>query len=373
VQDSVTALQAKMYKVAVNANWQINDHWWLSAVSNAGRVTIPATSGTNRFNSFTNFISVQNERYGMQVRYDKGPCYYYEMMEYLKSPAAFSRLQLSPFVELPWAGKNLFYRFQANYLNEQQTGMSFFLLYNNIQYSSPKTGIDITLTTQVNMSRKEDPLVNLTIRKRLQLPVYKNEASRSFKIVLFIDKDNNGWANEGEECITNARVIVNNDQLLSNSKGEIIFRNTDDKEFIIDFSQIAGLEGWMPKQGFRQVLRPAKDQKVYFFPFTRSHIISGKLVLLRDEQSSLTMPLDGIRIMAVAPDGAIYNTLTNSDGEYFFNLPAGNYIISVNQAVFDDNFRVAEPSKAADLVNNQRLHMQFEIRQKKRVMNVRKE
>ncbi|HEX6428121.1 MAG TPA: carboxypeptidase-like regulatory domain-containing protein [Niastella sp.] len=373
VQDSATALQSNMYKVSVNMNWQINDRWWLSAFSNAERGNTPAMPTTGDFKSFTNFINIQNDRYGMQVRYDKGPYYYYEIKQYLQTPVAYNRIQVSPFVELPWTRKNIFCRLQANYLSEQQTGASFFLLYNNIQYSSPKTGIDIGLTTQVNMSRKEDPLVNLTIRKRLQLPVYKNETSRSFKIVLYLDKNNNGWPDEASAWVTQARVLVNNDLLLSNPKGELIFKNTDDKEFIIDLSQIAGLEGWMPRQGFRQVFRPGKDQKVCFIPFTPSNVISGHLVLLRDEQSSLTMQLDGIRITAVASDGAVFNTLTNSNGEYSFNLPAGNYIIHVNQAVFDDNFRVTEASKTADLVNNQHLHLQFEIRQKKRVMHVTKE
>ena len=55
------------------------------------------------------------------------------------------------------------------------------------------------------------------------------------------------------------------------------------------------------------------------------------------------------------------------------HLPAGNYIVNVNQAVFDDKFRMAEPSKPADLINNHHLKLQFEIRQKTRLMNVRKE
>ncbi len=372
VQDSTTALQSKMYKLAVNLNWQITDRWWLSAFSNAGRVTIPASTLTN-FNSFTNFVNIQNGRYGMQLRYDKGPYYYYEIKEYLQSPVAYDRLQVSPFIEIPWTRKNIFYRLQGNYLNEQQTGVSFFLLYNNIQYSTPATGIDVGLTTQVNLSRKDDPLVNLTIRKRLQLPVIKNESSRSFKIVLYLDENNNNWPDEHLSWVSKARVLVNGELLQTNSKGELSFTNTDDKEFTIDFSQIAGLDGWMPKQGFRQTFRPGKEQKIYFFPFTHSSVITGKLVLLRDEQSSLTMPLDGIRIIAAAANGTVYNTLTNSKGEYTFNLPAGLYIVSVNEAVFDDTFKVTETSKAADLVNNQRLHLQFEIRQKKRVINIKRE
>jgi len=370
VQDSASALQSHMYKLTANINWQINDRWWLSAFSNAGRIALPTMAPVT---SFTNFINIQNNRFGIQVRDDKGPWYYYEIGEYMRSPVMHDRLQVSPFVELPWTKKNIFCRLQANYLSEQQTGSSFFLVYNNIQYSSPKTGIDIGLTTQVNISRKEDPFVNLTIRKRLQLPFIKNETSRSFKTILFLDKNNNGWPDEGEERITQARVLVNGDLLQSNNKGELAFTNTDDKEFIIDFSQVAGLQGWMPKQGFRQVFRPGKAQKLYYIAFTRSNVISGNLVLLRDEQSSQTMQLDGIRITAVAADGAVYNTLTNSNGEYSFNLPGGNYIVSVNQAVFDNNFRVAEPSKAADLINNQQLRLYFEIRQKKRVMNIRRE
>jgi hypothetical protein len=370
VQDSATAIQATIHKVSVNANWQLNDHWWLSLFSNAGKVNLP---GAASFTSFTNLINVQSARYGMQLRYDKGPWYYYEIKEYLKTPVSYSRIQVSPFIELPLVKKNIFYRLQVNYLNEQQTNTSFLLLYNNIQYSCPKTGIDIGLTTQVNVSKKEQPLINFTIRKRLQLPLYRNQSSRSFKIVLFIDKNNNNWPDEGEEFVSNARISVNNDLVMSNSKGEILFKNTDDNTFTIDFSQVSGLAGWMPKQGFRQTFKPNKDQKVYFIPFTRSNILNGNITLIHDEQSSVTMSLDGIRIIAVASTGEVYNTLTGKDGEFSFNLPAGNYIVSINQAVLNENFHIAEPSKSVDLINNDQLHVQFEIRQKKRVMNIRKE
>lgn len=373
VQDSATAVQANMYKISANINWRLNDRWWVSAFSNAGQVRIPAMPTLNRFNSFNHFINIQNDRYGMQLRHDVGPYYYYEIKEYLNSPVAFNRIQISPFIELPWTKKNIFCHLQANYLNEKQTGVSFFTVYNNIQYSSPKTGIDIGLTTQVNITRKESPVINLTIRKKLQLPVFKNETSRSFKLVLYLDENNNGFPDESEPRVKNARVLINADLLLSNSNGEIICKNTDDKEFMVDFSQISGLEGWMPKLGFRQVLSAGKDQNVYFFPFTRSNIITGKLVLFRDEQSSLTMQLEGIRVTAIALNGVVYHTLTNENGEYSFNLPAGNYIVNVNQAVFDDKFRMTEPSKTADLINNHHLNLQFEIRQKTRLMNVRKE
>ena len=78
-------------------------------------------------------------------------------------------------------------------------------------------------------------------------------------------------------------------------------------------------------------------------------------------------------MIAVNSTGETFNSLTNVNGEFFFNLPAGDYTITINQAVFDDNFRPVETTKLADLMNNDQLQLQFEIRQKKRQINLRKQ
>lgn len=84
------------------------------------------------------------------------------------------------------------------------------------------------------------------------------------------------------------------------------------------------------------------------------------------------MDLEAIRLIAVSTSGEVYNTLTNAAGEFFFNLPAGNFTVTLNESVFDDNFRPLETTKLADLINNDHLQLQFEIRQKKRRLNLRK-
>jgi hypothetical protein len=85
------------------------------------------------------------------------------------------------------------------------------------------------------------------------------------------------------------------------------------------------------------------------------------------------MDLEAIRMIAVNRSGETFSALTNASGEFFFNLPAGDYTITINQAVFDDNFRPVETTKLADLVNNDQLNLQFEIRQKKRQLNLHKQ
>jgi Ubp3 associated protein Bre5. len=370
VQDSANAMQAKMYKVSVNANWQWNSRWWLSLFSNAGKIALP---GKPLLNSFTSFVNLQSGKYGMQIRYDHGPYYYYEIKDYVQTPRSYGRFQLSPYYELSPANKRFFYRVQMNYLEERHTRNSFLLVHNQVQYSMPKAGLDLGVTAQVNVLKKEDPLVNLVIRKKLQMPVYRNNKLRTFKMVLFLDKNNNHQPDAGEERVANVHLLINNELVTTNEKGEVECRNTDEPAFTVDFSKVAFIKGWMPQQGFLQVFKPGKDQKIIPVPFTPGRVLNGKLLLVRDEQSSTTMPLNSIRVTAVGANGEVYNTLTNAQGAFYFNLPAGNYIISINQAVFNDNFRPDEISKTADLLSNTELPLQFVIKQKKRVMNIRRE
>jgi hypothetical protein len=114
-------------------------------------------------------------------------------------------------------------------------------------------------------------------------------------------------------------------------------------------------------------------ESTYYIPFSKSKVVSGNLLLIKDEKSSLSMDLEAIRMIAVDSSGETFYTLTNAEGEFFFNLPAGNYTISINQAVFDENFRPVELTKLADLINNEHLQLQFEIRQKKRQLNIHKQ
>lgn len=370
IQDSLNSVRADMYKLSVNSNWQISDSWWFSLFSNVGKVYVPG-AGHPAFYSMNNLMNLQSRRYGLTVRYDNGPYYYYEIRQYLSRSAPVKRLQIAPFAEHSLSKWNLFYRLQLNYLRETTDKTAYLVAYNNLLYSSPRLGLDAGVTAQVNLINQGTPYVNLTLRQRLQMPVIRNKKSKNFRFVLFQDSNNNNVFDKGEEPIRQARTGIGNDLVMSNERGEIDFRNTDKTSFILDFSQIAGLRGWIPKLGYRQTLTPG-NQKINYIPFLPGKVLTGKLFLIRDEKSSLTMQLDGFRITAVSADGKTYATLTNGDGEFFLNLPAAEYTVTINQDAFDENFRPVEPSKSVDLVNNTRLQIQFDIRQKKRQINIHK-
>lgn len=373
MQDSLSAVQARMHKLGINANFQIREKISLSLYSNIGHVTLDRyPPGIKPFNSFNNLFTLQANQYGMDMRYDNGPYYYYEIKQFITEPSRFRRFQVAPFIELPVPRWNFSYRLQLNYISELPNSTDLYLVYNNLQYSSLKKGLDFGLTGQWDVKGRQDPFVNLVIRKKIKMPVLLNKNSVSLNIKLFLDKNANGKFDGTDEPVENAQVVASEALVMTNSEGVITFRNIERKPIQLDLSHISHLKGWIPKAGYNQWVAPGSET-MYYIPFSKSKVATGKLFLLRDDKSSLTMDLEAIRMIAVSGTGEVFNALTNKAGEYFFNLPAGDYTISINQAVFDENFRPVELTKLVDLMNNDEAHLQFEIRQKKRQLNIRKQ
>ncbi|MEJ7740677.1 MAG: hypothetical protein WKF97_24945 [Chitinophagaceae bacterium] len=373
MQDSLSAIKSKMYKVGLNANVQFSEKISLSLFSNAGHTLLDRyPANIKPFNSINNLLTFQADLYGINLRYDKGPFYYYEIKQFLSEPSRFRRLQVAPFLEFPVSKWNFSYRLQLNYISEKPGRADLYLVYNNMQYSSFKKGLDIMLTGQWSVKGTGDPFINMVIRKKLKIPLLVNRNSARLNIKLYLDKNADGKYNDTDEPVENAQVLAGDALVMTDSEGIIVFRNIERKAIRLDLSHISHLKGWIPKAGYNQLLTYG-NTTTYYIPFSKSKVVSGNLLLIKDDKSSLTMDLEAIRIIAVSSTGEIYNSLTNAGGEFFFNLPAGDFTISINQAVFDDNFRPVETTKLADLVNNDKLELQFEIRQKKRQLNLRKQ
>jgi hypothetical protein len=113
------------------------------------------------------------------------------------------------------------------------------------------------------------------------------------------------------------------------------------------------------------------NEKKVFIPFRESRGIRGSLKMIADEKSNRRMSLSNIRVTATDQKGVVFHTLTDANNEFSFDLPAGIYMVMINNGVFDEEFRPAEISKQVDLINNNILEIQFEIRQRKRQINIK--
>ena len=107
-------------------------------------------------------------------------------------------------------------------------------------------------------------------------------------------------------------------------------------------------------------------------PYKVSRILSGKLLVEADELSNTPFNPAKIKVSASDENGEVYSTLTDDKGEFHFNLPSGNYVVSLSEIAFGDQFRPVQFSQTADLRSNQVKNIYFEIKQKRRQINIKR-
>jgi hypothetical protein len=371
-QDSANSLVSNMLKFTINATWSLKNNISFSLFSNIGYVHIKDRLDIHPFMAFNNFGSIQGKSFGVQFRYDEGPFYYFQMKEFAQQQLAYKQIQVAPFFDHHFKKRNTFLRMQLNYNYEQPHHYSYLLLSNQLIYSPPRLHMDLGLLANINFKNPSASLVSFTVRKQLQLPVYRNADSYQVSLVLFKDMNENNEFDKNDKLIANANVLANGNWLQTDANGEINFKNISGEPLALDFSKIGNIAGWMPRQGYKQTIQPGRQLKKIYIPFKESKIITGKLILVADDKSSQTLSLDNIRITVTDDNGNTFNTLTDINGAFAFNLPAGNYMVSVNEAVLDDNFKPIEFSKTANLIYNNTIDLTFEIIQKKRQINIKR-
>jgi len=86
------------------------------------------------------------------------------------------------------------------------------------------------------------------------------------------------------------------------------------------------------------------------------------------------MDLSGRRSMAFASWlWERFSTLTTENGKFFINLPQDTYKVRISSNVFDEDFRLLSDTFNADLLHKNSEHLIFEVRERKRQINIRKQ
>jgi len=194
----------------------------------------------------------------------------------------------------------------------------------------------------------------------------------TMKVLVFKDFNSNGIYDLGDESIPDAAIGIAAQNFLSNKKGEVSYKNIKAGEYDVDLSRVNTVKGWMPRNGFRQHYEIHSSQTVYI-PFSQSHYLSGKLNVQKDPRSNLVFRPGNIRINMTNSSGESFSTLTTESGEFFINLPQDTYKVRISSNVFDEDFRLLSDTFNADLLHKNSEHLIFEVRERKRQINIRKQ
>lgn len=310
------------------------------------------------------------------VRYDKGPYYYNDYMSYIKKPQNYERLILSPSMDLSLFKRSLNIRSQFNYAKSMPGGIETSNLLMNMAYMNYIRGFDLTFSSIFPLQQSATkPYLSATLRVRLHTPFIAVRKYYLLKIIMFKDANSNGIFDIGETPVNGQMMSINGSMFVSDDRGWIVYKNVAKGEFKTDFGLSSKVKGWIPSGGIVQTFQLTGNKTMYV-PYKMSKVLQGKLNLSLDSNSNLSFALANIKVTAKGTNdttnNSTFSTLTDENGEFYFNLPAGNYIVSLSEQAFDDNFKPSQWAQPADLFNNNTKTIYFDIRQKKRQINIKK-
>ena len=201
----------------------------------------------------------------------------------------------------------------------------------------------------------------------------------NLKTVFFNDLDGNGIKTENEPPVSNILVDIQKDrrksneisyipeiQLLSDFKGSIEFDNLPKDNYKLTFTPLVNLQSLYFIKGSEQPYYNDKDRTLYV-PLAESYKIKGKIILVRDLNSSEgKIDLGNIRITAIGPKGETYSSLTDNFGNFILSVPkADKFKVHINN-VFGERFYIDSNESEVQFTENKTINLDFVFIEKKR-------
>ena len=347
----------------------------MTLVAFAGKMSLIDGDAAKSAFVTSNQGTLQYKRFGTSFRVDNGPFFHQEFLAYIDSQRTYRKIMFSPFAEIKMFKKRMNGRFQINYAQALPNNVTNANFIANVNYSHPTKGYDFNLNGIIPFNTNEGasakPYFNVAFRMRLKAPFLPVRKFYNLRLVLFKDANSNGLKDKDEELIAGQTLSLNGDLFVTDNEGEVLYKNTDTGSYKADFGHNSTLRGWMPSEGNIQYFQ-LEGNRTILIPYKISRVLNGKLSVQKDKMSDVPFGVSNIKVMVAGDKGEVNSTLTDENGEFHFNLPAGKYIVSLSEGAFGDQFRPVEFSQPADLVNNQSVILYFEIKQKKRQINIKK-
>jgi len=333
------------------------------------------SKGLNNVFSFSTQGTLVYAFCGLNYQYARGPFFYNDFVNYLKNAKVTEHIIASPYIDINLYKSAFSGRVQFNY--STNTGLaepvSTFLM--NLGYNNVHKGYEFHLTgslpTNMNSSSSQ-PNITATMRCRIVAPCPVIKKYNTIKLFLFKDANNDGIRQDDEEPIAGQTIAINGNLFISDEEGMIVYKNVNSGEFKLDMGYTSKVKGWSPSAGNIQQIIVDDHNVVKEVPYRKSRVLEGSLKVIIDSNSGMRFSPGNIKVTVTTSGSSVYTTLTDDLGNFSFNLPEGVYTVSLNPASFDEYFRPAEMSKTVDLSVNESKKVYFEIRQKKRQINIRK-
>lgn len=248
-------------------------------------------------------------------------------------------------------------------------GLNF--AYNNLQNA---TSINININSPISKvdENNGNPFragyINISLRKSFNIPFIFSKKYHSITTSVYEDENANGIADAGERRLGHIPFMINDLHIITDKNGQAIYKHVDKNSYTFDFG-VTSIKGLTPRTGLVQKFISLKDTNIIVL-FSKARVINGHVEINQDEEAKDKFSFENIKIIVLDKAGNNHSTITDSKGNYFFNLPEGKYEVMLNEEAFNQNYFPEQLSFNADLVNNETLSINFLIKQRQRKIKI---
>lgn len=239
-------------------------------------------------------------------------------------------------------------------------------LFDNYQSNTTNTAADQGNITQstINLS------INIKKDFGIPLPFLKSTSSNSqFKV--FYDLNGNGQFDDNEIPIENTVLRINEFEILTDENGEAELTNLSFGKYQLGIISLSKVNGWFPEMNDSIEIF---NSSIIYIPFVRGIRVVGE-VNIDQQQITISDDKDRVnldRIKITANGRNVYNTLTDSEGKFEFYLPIGNYVLTLDESILGDRFKLVENNIPITLTKDKEgLYSSFYIIEKRRKINIK--
>lgn len=343
-------------------------------------------------------INVIQHNWGVNVFYYLGPRDYVTQMDYYYFGRYSKSIRIMPFFQKYYFNKQMLFSSYSSYYyevasNSERVNLSgrleFFLgrdwtllLNNNLFFMS-------SINTEGQKSYARSYFLSLGVKKSFDIPQPRLKYY-NLRVVCFKDYNGNKKQDDNEQGISDVVITVDRRsiadsiylktrkeqgqfspaELLTDNFGQVSYNRIPGGEFSLRIIPMQNLVDFYNQDGQSQKFFISRDTTIYI-PFVQSYRITGKVILNRDEYSSLgNITISNVRVIATDSLGNSYPALTSPDGSYVLYVPQdGTYSVNVNN-VFGDNFSLQESNYAVSFSGEKNFSLDFVFNEKKRQINL---
>lgn len=218
-----------------------------------------------------------------------------------------------------------------------KVNLSYNLVSGNVYNFSNQQFNTENASTYVN----QNVYIGFGVRKEFGVPIpFVKKKNHDVDFISFYDLNGNGIKDKNEQPIENIVISMGNDEVITNEEGEAHMRNFPKGAAQIFAKSLDMNESWFAN--ISDSVSVFKD-RIVLIPFVRGVKIKGKVGIDREAvRVDATAPFDLSRIKITSSGAKTFNTLTDFEGNFEFYLPYGKYIITMDEKVLGEKYKLAK-------------------------------